>query len=412
MKINFSFGKKKENNESENKNISYKQKNAISYIKKDTPIYVIKIDIYEKCISIMNIIGNNIDTINFQKFSFKTRPFDEEFYERLNTILDDYLKDKPSEQARAVYIILPNECFSSELINIPTVKKKQMSDSLDVAITSSYKNKKDLFIKSLIINSNKQYSTYQVLSIKKNLVSQVFSTLATSKLFCKSATYISNSLLDSVFTLKPKNRNNSFVFVDIKHDLTYFSICYKGKTIGSYNLQYGYKILESNKYVYENMLTDHLLAEITVLNVKEKAKAKQLTTLTEETEEDGTIVQSSDNKTLDKKVPKKLPKFMQREIPNTEEGMTCENFRIFVKWILLVIDNFKKINNGIAFDYVLVNLPAKFNYVIDYINEESKDNAIEFVKFNDDINLSQEVLENLDLYGALFMNHFNKMQIL
>ena len=61
----------------------------------------------------------------------------------------------------------------------------------------------------------------------------------------------------------------------------------KGRTIGSYFLQYGYKILESNKLVYENMLSNHDLAEITVLNAKEKAKAKQLTTLSDETEKDG-----------------------------------------------------------------------------------------------------------------------------
>lgn len=412
--FNLSFGKKNDNAASKNNSLKYKQKNAVTFVKKNTPVFVIKIDIFEKIISIMNMIGNDLSTINFQKFQFKTRPFDDEFYNRLQSILNEYMENKPSSQSMAVYMVLSNECFSSELIYIPTVNKKQMNDSLDITITSSYKNKNDLIINYQVINTNKQYSTYQILSVRKELISKLYATLASCKLYCKYSSYISNSLVNSVFILKPKFKNSSFLFVDIKHDLSYFSIVYKGKTIGFYFLQFGYKILESTKLVYENMLSNHDLAEITVLNAKEKAKSKQLTVLSDENsefEKDENSLENTDTnqKVYDRKVPKKLPKFMQRDFDDTEEGICYENFRIFVKWMLLILNNYNK--NNLNLENIIVNLPSKYNYLIEMANNESNQ-SYNFIAFSDGIEMNAEILENLDLYGALFMHQFNKKQVL
>lgn len=417
MKFNL-FSKKETSNEpkkEENFRVNYKK--AVSSVRKDTPVFVISFDCFNKHICILNMIGNDFSTVNIQKIPFKTRVFDDEFYEKLETILNKYLEDKPSIDAVAVYVLIPNECVSNDLISVPSVSKKQMKDSLDITLKSSYKNLKELIMKSFMVYSNKQYATYYILSVKKELIARISTVLASCKLYSKYSTYVSNALLDAVFNLKPKNKNHSFIFLDIKSDCTYFAISNKGRTIGSYYLQYGYKILESNKLVYENMLSNHDLAEITVLNAKEKAKAKQLTTLSDETEkeegENSADAQvSSDNaqKVLGKKVPKKLPKFMQREVPDTDEAIAFENFRIFMKWALLVKSSYEKKGDGFGIDYFLVNMPNKFNYLLKMANEDMGLTDA-FVAFNEDINISDELKENLELYGAIYINSNNKNQV-
>lgn len=409
---------KKENNNNEvtkpkeKSYVSFKR-NSVSSIKKNTPVFVIGVDVFSKEICIFNMIGTNISSVNVQRIPYKCRLMDNEFFEKLDTILSKYLEDKPSTNATAVYIVFPNESVSIDMINIPTVSKRQMSSSLKVSLESSYKNIKDLLIMNQVLFSNKQYSTYEVLSVRKDLLADYFSTLAKVKMFSKCATYLANSLISCVFHMMSKNKGRSFIFFDLKKDHTNIAFCNKGKTIGFYSLQYGYKVLESNKLVYENMLSNHDLAEITVLNAKEKAKSKQLTVLDDsnsETIEDGEV-KTEVLEQSNKKVPKKLPKFMQRPIPENDEDMKYENFRIFVKWALLLNDEYIRKNANFIFEYVMFNFPSEYKFVIDKTNEELGENKLEFRYFDIDESYSNEIKENLELYGALFMAQYNKNQV-
>lgn len=409
--------KEKKQNEIGNIN-KYKSKNAVSSIKKDTPVFVFSVDVNEKFIYVLSMIGNDLLNATVTKLPYKTRPLDEEFFEKLQSILTSYLKDKPSSDVMAVYIVLPNECVSIDLISVPTISKKQINDSINVTLETLYKNKKNLILKNTPLVSNKQYSSYMVLSIQKSMVINFFSTLSNCGMYAKHSSYLANCSLAGVYHLQPKWKNSSFMFVDIKKDNAYFAIAIKGKTIGYYYLQFGYRILETNKLAYENMLVNHDLAEITVLNAKEKAKAKQLTSLAEETEHEtetdgSTQTQSQEGKVLGKKVPKRLPKFMQRPVPESEEEMACENFRIFTKWILLVANTYAKKGKEFELNSVLINIPEKFNFVIDNYNKERDNNKslLEYVPFNKDLQLPDSLKENLELYGALYMKNYNKNQI-
>lgn len=412
------FNKKTEevvsNEESKSKNYTSFKRSSVSSVKKNTPVFVIGADVISKDICILNMIGTDLSTINVQRIPYKCRTMDKEYFEKLESILSKYLEDKPSLNATAVYIALPNECVAIDTINIPTVSKRQMSSSLKVSLESSYKNIKDLMIVNQVLFSNKQYSTYEVISVRKELLGNYFSTLAKVKMFSKCSTYIANALVSGVLHLSGKNKNHSFIFFDLKKDSTNIAFCLKGKTIGYYSLQFGYSVLESNKLVYENMLTNHDLAEITVLNAKEKAKSKQLTVLDDsnnETSEENPEVKTEVAEHSNKKVPKKLPKFMQRPIPETDEDMKFENFRIFMKWALLLNDEYIRKNAGFTFEYVLFSFPETYKYVIDKANEELSENNIEFRYLEFEQNIPNEVKDNFELYGSLFMTQNNKNQV-
>ena len=57
--------------------------------------------------------------------------------------------------------------------------------------------------------------------------------------------------------------------------------------------------------------------------------------------------------------------------------------------------------------YVLVNMPEEYAFVIDEINKE-EDNGIPFRYFDPAKENNVQLTSNLDLYGALFMSSFNK----
>lgn len=110
-----------------------------------------------------------------------------------------------------------------------------------------------------------------------------------------------------------------------------------------------------------------------------------------------------------RKMPKRYPKFMMREAPETEQGIRYENFRIIMKWILLYARQAELTEYMIKPDFVVVNMPAELYPLLEQANEEQKQSeGIEFRPFLAAEKFVPEIKENLDLYGCLFAGHYNK----
>ncbi len=110
-----------------------------------------------------------------------------------------------------------------------------------------------------------------------------------------------------------------------------------------------------------------------------------------------------------RKMPKRYPKFMMREIPETEQGIRYENFRIIMKWILLYARQAELTEYMIKPDFVVVNMPAELYPLLEQANAEQKESeGIEFRPFSASEKFVPEIKENLDLFGCLFAGHYNK----
>ena len=78
--------------------------------------------------------------------------------------------------------------------------------------------------------------------------------------------------------------------------------------------------------------------------------------------------------------------------------------------VIQAINQNEKKGDGFGIDYFLVNMPNKFNYLLKMANEDMGLTDA-FVAFNEDINISDELKENLELYGAIYINSNNKNQV-
>lgn len=108
-----------------------------------------------------------------------------------------------------------------------------------------------------------------------------------------------------------------------------------------------------------------------------------------------------------RKMPRRYPKFMMREIPDTEEGFMYENFRTIMKWILLYARQAALSEYTASPDFIVVNMPRDKYFLLDRANEEQGD-GIKFRPFSAADKLSDEIRNNLALYGCMFARHFNK----
>lgn len=410
----------------------------------------IAIDAERSVIHFYSMIDNDKSTITHYVKGYVGGKLDEHFFNRFREVVKEFAEDTPSETVRKVTVILPDNAVLTDIIRIPTMKGfGQTKKTLDITLGGLYKNYKELHVASHIAKQNKQYTTYAIAAVQKEIATAIYGACSENKLLVDTLTFASSASISGAIALNSKLKNTSYLFLDVKDVYSRFVFVANGRAVGFYTLPFGLEFLRKQKVKQEDMLFDHSYAELTVLNAREKAKSKKLTVMAlggefsdvvmdiedefedfaedmenteqvadEETVEiDKEIIAEEESeseveeiiplrpqvnqKIFTRKAPRRLPKFMQREIPETKEGILYENFRIFVKWALTLIEGNKKITELGKPDFVYVNLPDDLEGVVDMVNEHVEENEIAFINLQS-AEEELEILSNLELYGGLF----------
>jgi hypothetical protein len=365
--------------------------------------------------------------------------FDTEFFDKFKLAVKDFVMENPANGVRKISAIIPDSAVLTDTIKIPNMKGwGQTKKTLDVTLGSLYLNYSELRLVSSAVSQNKQYTTYSIAAVQKRIASAIYTACSENKMLVDTLTYAANATISGVTQLNPKLKSASYLFLDLKDTYARFVFVANGRAVGSYSLPFGLEFLRKTEVVPEDMLFDHTFAELSVLNARETAKSKRLTVLApdavfeeEETDAEESVAEESavseDEDTesdgtedaeltamaeavgtgkqpipkLFKKKARKLPKFMQREIPESAEGILYENFRIFEKWALTLIGGNEKLTEIAKPGFVCVNIPDDLAYVLNKVNEEEKENGISFTALPRG-NADSAVTSNLELYGGLF----------
>lgn len=363
--------------------------------------------------------------------------FSDEFYEKFKAALKDFVERHPAEGVQKVTLVLPDAAVLTDTVKIPTLRGPgQTKKSLEATLDGLYRNRKDLRIVSYMANQNRQNSTFALAAVQKDIVSKLYAAVSENKMLIDTLTFASNSAASAASLIDGKLKNASYLLLDVKNTYARFVFVANGKAVGFYTLPFGLEFLRKKRVVQEDMLFNHNYAELTVLNAKERAKSKKLTVmalagddaaLLDEEDEDDTleptepIAEETDDEAYEpddepiapqpgmklyfRKSPRRLPKFMLRDVPETQEGILYENFRVFVKWALTLIAGNDKLTELGKPAFVCVNLPDDLAGVLDAVNAEIAENGIKFVRLPVGDQPAQ-VADNLELYGGLFPKHY------
>ena len=410
----------------------------------------ISIDTQNSAIHFYSMVGNDKSTIIHNIKSFSSGKLDEQFFEKFKRSVRKFTEKTPSKTVRKVTVILPDNAVLTDTVKVPTVKGSgQMQKMLDVTLDGLYKNYNDLHIIAHTADQNKQYSTIAIAAVQNEIISSIYAACSENKVLVDTLTFASASTVAGATLFNPKLKNASYVFLDIKDVYSKFIFVVNGKVMGFYTLPFGLEFLRKPKVVQEDMLFNHAYAELAVVNAREKAKSKKLSVMddinqipeiseNEESDEDldefitvaeeeiaeeieeeieeevteevnaniNVAEKASLPKILTRKSPRNLPKFMLRQKPETPEQTTYENFRVFVKWALTLIQGNEKITELGKPHFVCVNLPQNLSFVVDMVNKEIQENGIKFTLLHTG-DTEKTVREHLELYGGLYPNQIN-----
>ena len=408
----------------------------------------ISIDTSRSVIHYFSMLGNDVSSIEHRVKSYSGMILDDAFFARFKDATMEFVAEAPSDSIQRVSLILPDNAVALDTINVPTMQyKASTKNALNLTLGEIYRNLGDLKVLTHLAAQNKQYTTFSTAATQKRLLTSLYSIFAENKMLVDTTTYAASSTVGAISTLNPRLKNATYLLLDIKSTYSRFVFVVNGRAVGFYSLPFGLEFLVRDKYVQEDMLFDHTMAELTVLNARERAKAKKLTVLaeeeptpqgeetefilpedmvdpediiededideeveTEETENEVVIAEQFNMtsgqriaapKIMAKKTPRRLPKFMQRPIPETSKEIACENFRVFTKWALSLLATNEKITQLGMPEFVCVNVPDAISFVLDSANEEREENGIEFRRIGDG-KYDRKVLYNLELYGGFF----------
>ena len=396
---------------------------------------VIGIDTVRGAVHFYSMKNGNKSSIDYFVGSYKAEPFSDEFFEKLGGIITRYRESHPASSLQKVSVVLSDSTVLLDTINLPIINKRAMGNSIDAMLTNLYGGSGIKFNKAVAMQ-NKQFATYAIAGRRMDMLVKLQNALMNNQVGVGNVTFCSAAATNAAFVLNPKLKNASFILLDVKDDSARIVFVVKGKTMGFYSLPFGTNVIHKTLVNPESAIFDHSAAELLVLNAKEKARAKALTsadddTLTlsadekaeddeefadnrdddddddEDDDEDDEVEVVSGSVRLRKKSVRKLPKYMQRPIPTKREGFIFENFRVFVKWTLELIAN----NGGITAlgepEAVYVNMPEEYSFLCDMINEEAEENGIKFMPLSGEQN--ELVRKNLDLYGGFTVKQYNKL---
>lgn len=422
----------------------------------------IEIDSERSVFHFYSMRGNDKSTISHSIKNYASGPMDEMFFEKFKEAVKAFAEDNPSQSVRKVTVILPDSAVLTDVIKVATMKGlAQTQKTLDNTLKGLFRNYSNMQITSCLADQNKQYTTFAISAVQKQLVSSIYAACAENKLLVDMLTVASSATACGATLLNSKLKGASYLFLDIKDVYSRFVFVVNGNTVGSYILPFGLEFLQAPQITQEDMLFDHSYAEMMLFTAKERARSQKIAAegdageqdddasddeetsdeeKKEETEEKSENAESEEAKAENadseeaksesaededdedeedddetaqenaegqvsmeealKKTPRKLPKFMLRDIPETEEGIACENFRVFVKWALSLIQGNGKLMEIGKPEFVCVNLPKDMEFVLDKINEEEETNVYRFVRLPYENEVS-EVVNNLELYGGL-----------
>lgn len=373
--------------------------------------------------------------------TFRHRVLDENYESALSNLVKLHFDKKKFGKTA---LIISDNLFFTDTIKLPTIQKKAMSSSLGFAFNTIYSNNKDLKCLSYPLYKGKKHAIYNVIGIRKEIIEKILSALTSIGVDVIGTTFASNSSVDLAIAINGKIKNADCVLVDVKKDNTRFSLVVDGTAVAYYSLPFGYSVFSDSEIYREESLFDHSVAELLVLNAKEKAKSKKLTTYDstedalamenfiknivgevgtdgEETEESTSLVEYEEKESeIEAQTPseikgkpikalKKIPKYMMRETPESKEGFIYENFRPIVKWSLELIRGNQEIFVTGTPKTVFVNIPKEYASVFESIKNDNQ-SKVNFVPLCDEDEYIKEK-ENLELYGGLFITKRNKVNV-
>lgn len=363
--------------------------------------------------------------------TFKGQFFDGNFAAQFTKALGEFSKVCPIA-TNNINIVLPNSAVMIDFLDIPTLNAAATKNNINLTANALYKNFSSLKHYYFPVKQDKSNSTYCVTGVKGEILNALKASCLSRKFQIKTITFNAQSILNAASIFHQKMKTSGCIIIDIKDKYTTYVFGINGKVVGYYSLPFGLDILNAINVVSEDMIHQHSVAEAVISEAKSKMTRRDDDDEEDEEENESESEAEGNNdffakleKALENgetpeehsekksasgsgvKGPRVLPEYLQRPAPQTKAELAYENFRIFVKWALLLNQHVNKFKAYFKPRAVYVNMPNEFSYLLSMLKAEQAENGITFASVCP-IKEKNAISRDIELYGALDAKHMDK----
>lgn len=245
--------------------------------RKDGVKVVVGFDIYHKTVRIWRTKKLNFSDSELQEFPFREEFLSEGFFAELQEILKLYAAGLSSEKQVYCHLVVPDCMTTMDAVTIPQMGAKKREVALEGVLNNLLADIKQYELKRYLYSTKSKIFVYTYAFVAQKGFSELNKALGENKLSAKFTTFESCSRLNGVLHLRPAFKKKDFLFMDIQEDSTDVIVCLRGRVFAFTRLQLGRKHLSRTEMLQENMLYNHDVANLAILNAQEKAKSKKLT---------------------------------------------------------------------------------------------------------------------------------------
>ena len=235
------------------------------------------IDPREKKIRFYSMNRTDRSGIIYDEQTFRPACFSAGFYQEFAAIAQSFLEKYTSVAGAPVTVILPDSAIFADLVVLPGMNRMAVRGALNTALNSAFKNRNELKINDTCLIQNKQTTKISLCGVRQEILTATRSALSGVRLSPQGFTFGANTTATAAADLNPKLRGGTYLLMDISQNETRVVYVLHGCAVAFGALPFGYAVMEKQRVAAEDMLFDHSVAELAVLNARERAKQKALT---------------------------------------------------------------------------------------------------------------------------------------
>ena len=235
------------------------------------------IDPREKKIRFYSMNRTDRSGVIYDEQTFRAACFAPGFYPEFAAAAQGFVEKYSSVAGAPLTVVLPDSAIFADLVVLPGMNRLAVKGALNTVLNSSFKNRSELKINDTCLIQNKQMTKISLCGVRQEILTAARVALSGVRLSVQGFTFGANAAANAAADLNPRLRSSTYLLMDISETETRVVYVLHGTAVAFGALPFGYRVMEKQRVAAEDMLFDHSVAELAVLNARERAKQKALT---------------------------------------------------------------------------------------------------------------------------------------
>ena len=359
---------------------------------------VIGLDTKLNQLKILRNFGSSHKKLTVEHLAYEPDLHQNNLFDLLDSLLAYHLSQNPGHMLDG-FVVLPNHFVFTQLIELPLMPSSRLAAALNAEIARICPQNEDYASTVTQVSKTKTNVQFFVALVQQQVLDDCIKACKKNGINLRGISYSANCTINS-FNALSGAKLQDFMFLDVQEKQSVLSYCTQGKTTTFFTLPIGQNFLSSTqKNVLANFKKNHY-AQKEVFGAMGVNAYNVTFAGSTVSEIEKNAFQHFKNTFLNNQIAQEEFVFSQQP----SQSQLSANFGVLVRYISAA-NQFAQLQGLPIPQTTVVNLPKNLSPAL---SGQASDVSLSLLK--DHLTEKCLITDYLDLYGALFINTYNKTQ--